>query len=158
MYLSLCLCYYLLECWTDWLNRDIPTGTGDWETVSEFRKGYRRHMCPSPTAIEVASVDGISLADTGNVFHAWVAGSQNQRLEGEQDEIVPIVIGLNCTNKIIPTLKLAIKTVAQSSINVVCVCVCVKCSDLIIIRPKARRWLKVAMPPAVHWSAVYCIW
>lgn len=63
-------CMENIKCWTAWLNRDIPTGTGDWETVSEFRKGYRRHMCPSPTAIEVASVDGISLADTGNVFHA----------------------------------------------------------------------------------------
>ncbi|XP_076129318.1 uncharacterized protein LOC143110324 [Alosa pseudoharengus] len=59
----------MAECWTDWMDRDNPTGTGDWETVSDLKTEYPKTMCPNATAIEVASVDGISLNDAGNVFH-----------------------------------------------------------------------------------------
>ncbi|XP_063078724.1 uncharacterized protein si:dkey-205h13.2 [Engraulis encrasicolus] len=58
------------ECWTNWMDRDDPTGSGDWETVSSLQKSYPKQMCPNPTAIEVATVDGISLADAGNTFFA----------------------------------------------------------------------------------------
>ncbi|XP_041952223.1 cartilage intermediate layer protein 1-like isoform X2 [Alosa sapidissima] len=59
-----------IKCWTDWMDHDDPTGTGDSETVSDLKTEYPKTMCPNPTAIEVASVDGISLADAGNVFYA----------------------------------------------------------------------------------------
>lgn len=35
--------------WTDWLNRDLPGGAGDYETVADFPAGT---VCPSPTSIE----------------------------------------------------------------------------------------------------------
>ncbi|XP_041952227.1 cartilage intermediate layer protein 1-like [Alosa sapidissima] len=59
-----------IKCWTDWMDHDDPTGTGDSETVSDLKTEHPKTMCPNPTAIEVASVDGISLADAGNVFYA----------------------------------------------------------------------------------------
>ncbi|XP_031437820.1 cartilage intermediate layer protein 2-like [Clupea harengus] len=63
-------CMASIKCWTDWMDCDNPTGTGDWETISKLKKYYPKNMCPNPTAIEVATVDGISLADAGNVFYA----------------------------------------------------------------------------------------
>ncbi|XP_031419876.1 cartilage intermediate layer protein 1-like [Clupea harengus] len=51
------------------MDRDNPTGSGDWETISCLKRRYPKRMCPNPIAIEVATVDGISLADAGNVFY-----------------------------------------------------------------------------------------
>ena len=48
------------------MDRDM--GNGDWETISVL-KINPKGMCPNPIAIEVATVDGISLADAGNVFY-----------------------------------------------------------------------------------------
>ena len=48
------------------MDRDM--GNGDWETIS-ILKISPKGMCPNPIAIEVATVDGISLADAGNVFY-----------------------------------------------------------------------------------------
>ena len=70
-----CGIYYLLACRTDWMDRDNPTGSGDWETISCLKRRYPKQMCPNPIAIEVATVDGISLADAGNVFYKWVYSS-----------------------------------------------------------------------------------
>ncbi|MEM4756267.1 MAG: hypothetical protein QW594_03985 [Candidatus Woesearchaeota archaeon] len=39
--------------WTNWKDRDDPTGTGDWETLKDFPD-----VCQKPLAIECKTVDG----------------------------------------------------------------------------------------------------
>ncbi|XP_065835629.1 mucin-5AC-like [Oscarella lobularis] len=34
-------------CWTDWLDRDDPSGTGDWEPLNDFRK-EKYDVCSEP--------------------------------------------------------------------------------------------------------------
>jgi hypothetical protein len=36
--------------WTAWLNRDDPSGSGDWETLSSFVQAGQ--SCTNPSAIE----------------------------------------------------------------------------------------------------------
>ena len=46
------LCYQ----WTKWLNRDLPSGTGDYETFHDFRKLTVPPVCANPVAIECRTV------------------------------------------------------------------------------------------------------
>jgi hypothetical protein len=48
--------------WTDWLNRDNPSGSGDWETRTSFPSGT---VCTNPAAIQCETVDGIAHNLTG---------------------------------------------------------------------------------------------
>ena len=59
-----------LECWTDWFDRDDPTGNGDFETLVDLRSEYPGKICPSPVQIEVTTISGVSHTATGNVFAA----------------------------------------------------------------------------------------
>ena len=34
-------------CWSKWMNRDHPSGTGDWETLNDFKS----LPCNNPSAI-----------------------------------------------------------------------------------------------------------
>ena len=40
------------NAWTGWLNRDSPSGNGDFETLSDFIKERPTQICQTPTAIE----------------------------------------------------------------------------------------------------------
>jgi hypothetical protein len=55
---QICGPYY----WTKWLNRDLPSGTGDWETVSGL---VALGGCASPIYIECQTVGGVSWWKTG---------------------------------------------------------------------------------------------
>ena len=46
--------------WTEWKNRDIPTGTGDWENREAFSE-----VCTSPLAIECQTLGGADYSTTG---------------------------------------------------------------------------------------------
>ncbi|XP_062323638.1 uncharacterized protein LOC134024907 [Osmerus eperlanus] len=65
-------CYYPthIQCWTDWFDRDDPTGTGDFETLVDLRSENLGKICPSPVQIEVTTISGVSHTATGNVFAA----------------------------------------------------------------------------------------
>jgi hypothetical protein len=52
--------------WTSWLDRDIPSGTGDWETLVEFVNAGQ--ACPNPIDIQCQTVDGIDWTQTGQVY------------------------------------------------------------------------------------------
>ena len=54
-------------CWTRWLNRDLPSGTGDWETLADFPP---HQVCPRPVGIECQTADGRPYNATGNTFYA----------------------------------------------------------------------------------------
>jgi hypothetical protein len=57
------LCPY--EVWTDWLNRDNPNGSGDWE----HRNGFGNRVCSNPTRIEARrKSDRREAAQTGETF------------------------------------------------------------------------------------------
>lgn len=54
-------------CWTDWFDRDDPSGTGDWETLSDLRKQFPQKICPKPIDIEVQTLSGLSVAAAGDI-------------------------------------------------------------------------------------------
>lgn len=51
--------------WTPWLNRDAPSGTGDWETVVDFRKTGQ--VCAEPKQIQCRVRETKRLVKTGLV-------------------------------------------------------------------------------------------
>ncbi|XP_054872101.1 uncharacterized protein LOC118470288 [Amphiprion ocellaris] len=53
------------RCWTEWFDRDDPSGSGDWETLSDLRKENPGMICRNPFAIDVQSLDG----ESGDVFY-----------------------------------------------------------------------------------------
>ncbi|TNN44909.1 Cartilage intermediate layer protein 2 [Liparis tanakae] len=57
-------------CWTQWYDRDSPGGSGDWETLADLRTEHPGKICPSPTAIEFETLNGLSAAATGDVISA----------------------------------------------------------------------------------------
>ncbi|XP_071396525.1 uncharacterized protein [Centroberyx affinis] len=55
------------ECWTDWFDRDDPSGSGDWETLSSLRSENPGKICSNPVQIDVRTTTGLTVAATGNV-------------------------------------------------------------------------------------------
>jgi len=50
--------------WTEWLNRDGPGGSGDWELLAEFVAAGQ--ACESPRQVECRTVDGVPWNQTGD--------------------------------------------------------------------------------------------
>lgn len=57
------------ECWTDWFDRDDPTGTGDWELLSLLQTKYPKKICSKPLDIEAKTLSGLSPASAGDVIY-----------------------------------------------------------------------------------------
>ncbi|XP_013855200.1 cell migration-inducing and hyaluronan-binding protein [Austrofundulus limnaeus] len=54
-------------CWTKWYDRDNPSGTGDWETLTNLRDEFPGQICAVPLYIEAVTVVGETPAIlTGN--------------------------------------------------------------------------------------------
>ncbi|CAL9692704.1 unnamed protein product [Knipowitschia caucasica] len=45
-------------CWTQWFDRDDPSGTGDWETLADLQKQNPKQICDRPQQIEVVTTVG----------------------------------------------------------------------------------------------------
>ncbi|KAM7395268.1 hypothetical protein PAMA_006842 [Pampus argenteus] len=62
-------CYYPthIRCWTDWFDRDDPSGSGDWETLSNLRNENPGKICPDPVDIEAKTLSGLSVSAAGDV-------------------------------------------------------------------------------------------
>ncbi|XP_034087472.1 uncharacterized protein LOC117556275 [Gymnodraco acuticeps] len=56
------------KCWTDWFDRDDPTGTGDWETFSDLYNDNPGKICPEPQGMEATTLSGLSVAAAGEVI------------------------------------------------------------------------------------------
>ncbi|KAM8725847.1 cartilage intermediate layer protein 2-like [Acanthopagrus schlegelii] len=56
------------ECWTGWFDRDDPSGTGDWETLSDLRRENPGKICPEPGSMEVTTLSGLSVGAAGEVI------------------------------------------------------------------------------------------
>lgn len=68
--LSTCLWLIPTACWTGWFSRDDPTGTGDWELLSNLKSSYPGQICESPRYIEAVTVDSLtSAAITGEIYN-----------------------------------------------------------------------------------------
>lgn len=57
-----------LEGWTEWFDRDDPSGSGDWEIISDVRNANPDMICVNPSAIEVQTISGYAAITTGNVI------------------------------------------------------------------------------------------
>ena len=49
-------------CWTQWLDRDDPSGSGDWETLSDFPKNQ---VCLKPVGIVCETTAHTSFQNSG---------------------------------------------------------------------------------------------
>ncbi|XP_010790828.1 cartilage intermediate layer protein 1-like [Notothenia coriiceps] len=57
-------------CWTDWFDRDNPSGSGDWEPLSNLRRENPGKICEYPLSIEVVTTDTMTPAiSTGQTFY-----------------------------------------------------------------------------------------
>ncbi|KAF1376692.1 hypothetical protein PFLUV_G00214120 [Perca fluviatilis] len=56
-------------CWTRWFDRDDPSGSGDWETLSDLRNEYPGKICSKPLAIEARTLSGLTVAAAGDVIY-----------------------------------------------------------------------------------------
>ncbi|CAL8392032.1 unnamed protein product [Gadus morhua 'NCC'] len=56
------------RCWTEWFDRDHPSGTGDWEILTSLRNENPGKICPTPVGIEVETTTGLSIAAAGEVI------------------------------------------------------------------------------------------
>ncbi|XP_078670996.1 uncharacterized protein LOC144911081 [Branchiostoma floridae x Branchiostoma belcheri] len=55
--------------WTRWFDRDNPSGTGDWETLTDLRNENPGQICDNPSGIEARVVGtGTPAAVTGDTF------------------------------------------------------------------------------------------
>ena len=52
--------------WTDWLNRDGPGGSGDYETVKDFLSSGQ--IEPNPVGIECQTTSGADWEDAGQIY------------------------------------------------------------------------------------------
>jgi len=52
--------------WTPFLNRDVPSGNGDFETLADFLAAGL--ACANPTAIECQTVNGVDFKAAGQVY------------------------------------------------------------------------------------------
>ncbi|WP_395856916.1 hypothetical protein [Cystobacter fuscus] len=53
--------------WTSWINRDVPGGVGDYETLVNIRdEGYP--VCASPLAVECKTTAGVDWTQTGQSY------------------------------------------------------------------------------------------
>ncbi|XP_053300742.1 uncharacterized protein LOC128459840 [Pleuronectes platessa] len=59
-------------CWTNWYDRDLPSGTGDWERLSDLKTENPGEICDSPTYIEAVTTDTLTPAiSTGENFYHY---------------------------------------------------------------------------------------
>lgn len=67
--------------WTDWISRDGPSGSGDWEWVSNL-VSEGRIPCDAPIDIQARRIsDGLDASETGEVVHMSLAGFRCIRAE-----------------------------------------------------------------------------
>ncbi|XP_059212884.1 cartilage intermediate layer protein 2-like [Centropristis striata] len=58
----------MYRCWTQWFDRDNPSGTGDWETLSSLLKANPGKICTQPIGVEAKTLSGLTAAAAGDVI------------------------------------------------------------------------------------------
>ncbi|XP_033116938.1 uncharacterized protein LOC117116913 isoform X1 [Anneissia japonica] len=59
------------ETWTPWYDRDNPSGTGDWETVSNLLSEHPATMCAKPIGIECQTTAGQPYTSTNDTVTCY---------------------------------------------------------------------------------------
>lgn len=55
-------------CKTGWLNRDSPSGLGDYELLEQLLDEMPDEVCTNPIGMEVQTTDGNPASKTGQTF------------------------------------------------------------------------------------------
>jgi microsomal dipeptidase-like Zn-dependent dipeptidase len=71
--------------WTAWLNRDGSSGSGDWETLSEFV--IAGQACSNPIGIECQTTSGVNWTQSGEVYTCDPAGGGICRVADQPDGV-----------------------------------------------------------------------
>ncbi|XP_034018142.1 cartilage intermediate layer protein 1 [Thalassophryne amazonica] len=59
-------------CWSNWFDRDDPSGTGDWEDLTNLKKENNGKICDTPVQIEAVTTDTSTPATlTGQTFEKY---------------------------------------------------------------------------------------
>ncbi|XP_053537080.1 cartilage intermediate layer protein 1 isoform X1 [Ictalurus punctatus] len=58
-------------CYTQWFDRDNPTGNGDYETLKDLRAEYPKKICSKPLTIQAATLTGVPAESIGQVFQVY---------------------------------------------------------------------------------------
>ncbi|MCJ8745355.1 hypothetical protein PDJAM_G00129440 [Pangasius djambal] len=58
-------------CYTQWFDRDNPSGFGDYETLEQLRAEYPGLICSRPLTIDAQTVSGTPASSTGQVFQYY---------------------------------------------------------------------------------------
>ncbi|XP_053483339.1 cartilage intermediate layer protein 1-like isoform X1 [Ictalurus furcatus] len=58
-------------CYTQWFDRDNPSGNGDNETLRDLRAEYPRMICSKPLTIQAATLTGVPAESIGQVFQVY---------------------------------------------------------------------------------------
>ncbi|KAM9431897.1 cartilage intermediate layer protein 1-like [Clarias gariepinus] len=58
-------------CYTQWFDRDDPSGNGDYETLNELRAENPGKICSCPTSMQVQALNGRNATTTGQVFRIF---------------------------------------------------------------------------------------
>uniref|UniRef100_A0A8C5G9N4 WxxW domain-containing protein n=1 Tax=Gouania willdenowi TaxID=441366 RepID=A0A8C5G9N4_GOUWI len=77
-----CCSEKVFGCWTDWFDKDNPSGSGDWETLKDLRKENPGKICPQPSHIQAQTLSG-----------------QNAPAPGDNNVLISPSVGLICKNK-----------------------------------------------------------
>jgi hypothetical protein len=73
----------IITPWTIWLDRDNPSGSGDWEN----RSGFGSDVCSNPTAIQARrKSDGLEANETGETFLFYNANNGFACLNADQPD------------------------------------------------------------------------
>ncbi|ESO92027.1 hypothetical protein LOTGIDRAFT_121599, partial [Lottia gigantea] len=54
--------------WTQWFDRDNPSGTGDWEHLASLLDAYPGRVCKHPTAVDAQLTSGAPYTDGGDTL------------------------------------------------------------------------------------------
>ncbi|KAK7882736.1 hypothetical protein WMY93_028910 [Mugilogobius chulae] len=54
------------ECFTEWFDRDDPSGSGDWEKFSDLFRDHPTQICSKPIGVDAQTMEGLSLGSTRN--------------------------------------------------------------------------------------------
>uniref|UniRef100_A0A3Q3GEX2 Cartilage intermediate layer protein 2-like n=1 Tax=Kryptolebias marmoratus TaxID=37003 RepID=A0A3Q3GEX2_KRYMA len=65
-----CKCF-TLGGWTQWFDIDNPSGTGDWELLTDLRSENPGKICDNPTDIEAVTLSGQSVAEAGEKIYKY---------------------------------------------------------------------------------------
>ncbi|KAB5577286.1 hypothetical protein PHYPO_G00208150 [Pangasianodon hypophthalmus] len=60
-----------IVCYTQWFDRDNPSGKGDYETLKDLRAEYPRKICSQPLTIQAATLSGVPAQNIGQVFEVY---------------------------------------------------------------------------------------